>query len=288
MRISRKVVINKFKKRILLVAFIVLLLIMLFPVWAVLIGSFMGKEELYLNTRGIITATEGEYARWSLLPKQPSLWSYIALLLDTPEYFVTFWNSVKVTIISVVGQMVVAVLAAWGISIYPRGWKKSVVGLYTILMMMPFQVFMLPQYFVLQNLHLYDSHWAVILPMIFSPFAVFLLIQNFKTMPKEMLEAARLDGAGEWMLLWKIGIPHARAGIITVMLLCFIECWSMVEQPGAFIENKQLMLLSEYLPHINMSDAGFALTASALSLIPCVLLVLLCSEYFEEGLGMKQ
>ena len=276
------------RKRLFLVVFICLLVIMLFPVWAVFVGSFMGKEELYVNVRGIITAAEGEYARWSLLPKQPALWSYIELLLGTPEYFVTFWNSVKVTVISVVGQIVVAVLAAWGISIYPLRWKKSVIALYIILMMMPFQVFMLPQYFVLQNLRLYDTHWAVILPMIFSPFAVFLLVQNFKTMPKEMVEAARLEGADEWTILWKIGIPHAKAGIITVMLLCFIECWGMVEQPGAFIENKQLMLLSEYLPHINMSDAGFALAASALALIPCILLVLLCAEYFEEGLGMKQ
>lgn len=136
-------------------------------------------------------------------------------------------------------------------------------------------------------LQLYDTFGAIIVPFLFSPFAVFLLVQNFKTLPVEMLEAARLDGASEWMIFRKIGIPYGKTGIISVMMLCFIDAWGMVEQPNAFIENKQLMLLSEYLPHIEVNDGGFALAIAVFTLIPCILLILLCSEYFEEGLRLK-
>lgn len=264
------------------------LLVFLIPVWNVLAGSFMSDSELAGHTGALLSAGEGVYADWTFLPLQPSGWSYLRLLLDTPEYFVTFWNSVLVTAISVVAQAVVAVLAAWGIGVYRFRYRKHLLGLYVFLMMLPFQVLMLPQYFIMKNLHIYDTFWALIIPEIFSPYAVFLLVQNFKTLQQEVLESARIDGAGEWTILFRIGLPHAKAGIITVMLLGFVECWGMIEQPGAFIEDKGKMLVSEYLPHIDISQPGFALAASALALIPCVLLVLICSDYMEKGLEIRQ
>ena len=261
-----------------------LMLFMLYPVWFLVSGSLMGTEELRDAVAPLLYSTEEGYVSWRFLPGQPELWAYVKVLFDTPEFFVTFWNTVKVTLITVAGQTITALLAAWGLAVYRFWWKKWVALLYTILMMMPFQVLMLPEYYVLQKTHLYDTHWSLILPLIFSPFAVFLLVQNLKSLSGECLEAARLDGASEWKLFWKLGVPHAKAGILTVMVLCFIECWSMIEQPQAFLEDKRLTLLSQYLPEISYEQIGSGLAEAVLAVIPCILLILLGAEYFERGL----
>lgn len=279
---------NKLKKVILKLILLALLLLMLYPLWFLLFGSFMGSEELagYLYP---LKYSSGEgYVSWPFLPRQPELWSWISVLLDTPEFFASFWNTVKVTAITTAGQTATAVLAAWGLSMYRVYWGKWLTVLYTLLMMMPFQVFMLPEYFVLKKTNLFDTHWALILPMIFSPFAVFLLLQNFKSLPAECLEAARLDGASEWVLFWKIGIAHAKPGIVTVAVLCFVQCWSMVEQPLAFLETKSLTLLSQYLPQVEIEEAGAGLAQAVLSVVPCVLVLLVGAEYFTQGILAKQ
>ena len=272
------------KKKMIRFFLILLMLMMLYALWFLLAGSLMGTEELKENIAPLLYSAEAGYAAWSFLPTQPELWSYVKVLFDTPEFFVTFWNTIKVTLITVAGQTAVALLAAWGLAVYRFWWKKWVMFLYTILMMLPFQVLMLPEYYVLQKTRLYDTHWGLIFPLIFSPFAVFLLVQNLKSLPIECLEAARLDGASEWTLFWKLGLPHAKAGIMTVMVLCFIECWSMIEQPQAFLENKRLTLLSQYLPEISYEQIGTGLAEATLAVIPCVLIILLGAEYFERGI----
>ena len=275
-------------QKIIKICLIILLIIILFPLWFMISGSLMGKEELLTRVSAMLFSIDESYVNWSLLPKQPGLWSYLELLLDTPEFFVTFWNSVKITVYSVIGQVVVATTAAWGLTMYSFRGQKWILSIYTILMMLPFQVLVLPEYYVLQKLHLYDTHLAIILVLIFSPLSVFLLVQNFKSLPIQQVEAARLEGAGEWAIFWKIGLPHAKPGIISVMILCFIESYSTVEHPQAFLETKQLMSLAQYLPQIDLSDAGIALAASVVALIPCILIALLGEEYFEDGIMMKE
>ena len=143
---------------------------------------------------------------------------------------------------------------------------------------------MFPQYLVLQKCNLLDTLGAVILPAIFSTFPVFLLHRFFKAIPQEILEAARLDGAGELRIFCQIGIPMGAPGIMSVCILTFLDSWNMIEQPMAFLKTKSLWPLSLYLPEISMEKARLAFAASAVVLIPALFVFLAGQDYLEQGI----
>ena len=106
----------------------------------------------------------------------------------------------------------------------------------------------------------------------------------FKGIPEQEIEAARLDGAGEFRIFFSIGIPAGRSGIAAAMVLQFLEYWNIVEQPMIFIDSEEKLPLSLYLPNISMENAGIAFAAAFLSLIPSVLIFRLGQESLEAGI----
>ena len=135
---------------------VVLAIVFCYPVLFLLTGSFMGQSELSENL-GSVMGEATRYARWNFLPQNPTLKHYIEVLLDSPEYFVMFWNSIKVVMGTLVGQCTIAIPAAWGFAVYKFKFKKSLFFLYIIIMMMPFQVTMLSNYLILKQLTLLDT-----------------------------------------------------------------------------------------------------------------------------------
>lgn len=194
-----------------------------YPVVFTCVGSFMGNGELSDLLAPMFGKKEG-FVKWNLLPTEPTFRSWIEVLLDTPEFFVTFWNSVKITAGILLGQLLFAVPAAWGFAKHQFPFRKSLFFLYVILMMMPFQVLMLSNYLVLDKLHLLDTLWALILPGMFSTFPVFIMYNSFRDIPNEVIEAGRIDGAAEFDIFLKIGIPLGKSGIFSAMVLSFLEC----------------------------------------------------------------
>lgn len=254
-----------------------------FPVFFLAAGSLMGAGELKELLQPVLTGGE-EFASWKLFPRYPTLRSYVELLLDSPEFFVMFWNSVKLTGGILVGQLLVGVPAAWGFARFSFPGKKLFFIIYIALMMMPFQVMMLSNYLVLDRLGLLDTLTGIILPAVFSTFPVFIMYRFFEGIPEALMEAARLDGAGELMLFIRVGLPLGSPGIISAMVLGFLEYWNLIEQPMAFLKTKSLWPLSLFLPNINMEKAGLAFAASAVALLPAVLVFLAGQDYLEQGI----
>ena len=113
----------------------------------------------------------------------------------------------------------------------------------------------------------------------------------FRGIPRSLIESARLDGASEWQIFWRIGLPLGSAGVMSAMVLSFLECWSMIEQPMTFLKNRSLWPLSRYLPDIAADCAGLALAASVTALIPAILVFLYGQTYLEQGIiaaGVKE
>lgn len=254
-----------------------------FPVFFLAAGSLMGAGELKELLQPVLTGGEG-FASWKLFPRYPTLRSYVELLLDSPEFFVMFWNSVKLTGGILVGQLLVGVPAAWGFARFSFPGKKLLFIIYIALMMMPFQVMMLSNYLVLDSLGLLDTLTGIILPAVFSTFPVFIMYRFFEGIPEALMEAARLDGAGELRLFIRVGLPLGSPGIISAMVLGFLEYWNLIEQPMAFLKTKSLWPLSLFLPNINMEKAGLAFAASAVVLLPVVLVFLAGQDYLEQGI----
>lgn len=258
-------------------------LIMLLPIWIAVTGAFSSQWELTENLRPVLGNGQG-LAKWTLLPQSPTLKSLVQVLLDSPEFFTMFWNSVTITAGILLGQFAVAVPAAWGLAKLHLPGKLG--NLYMVLMLLPFQVLMYPEYLVLKSLGLLNTLWAVILPGVFSAYPVFLLTRFFGAIPEEILEAARLDGAGEWQIFRYIALPLGLPGLLSVGILSFLDAWNLIEQPMTFLKNRALWPLSLFLPETTLTDAGLGFAAALLMLIPALLLFGLCQDALEQGLAL--
>ena len=254
------------------------------PVLFLLTGSVTSRYELGQYLAPLSDAAKG-FVYWKWMPDYPAFSHYENVLLFTPQFYVVFWNSVKITAFILAGQLLVAVPAAWAFAIYPFPRRRLLFTVYLALMLMPFQVTMLSSYLVLNGLHLMNTHGAVILPAVFSAFPVFLIYRSFCGIPKELLEAARVDGAGEWQIFWRMRIPLASGGILSSAVLGFLECWNLIEQPLAFLKDQSLWPLSLYLPEISLDQAGYAFVASVITLIPALFVFLLGRDYLERGIA---
>lgn len=259
------------------------------PLWMLLSASFMGGEEMAHNLASVL-AEENGYAHWPLLPQYPTLKPYIELLLDAPEFFTMFWNSCKQVFPIAAGQIAIGAPAAWAFARFRFRGKGALYALYIVLMLMPFQVTMVSSYFVLDGLGLMNTVWAIILPGAVSTFPVFLMIRFFAAIPSALTEAASLDGAGPWQIFLYLGLPLGAPGILSAVVLGFLEYWNALEQPMTFLKDRTIWPLSLYLPTVTAENAGASLAASVIMLTPALLIFLFGQKYLEAGIaasGMK-
>lgn len=259
------------------------------PLWMLLSASFMGSREMVHNLAPVLSEEAG-YAHWPILPQYPTLKPYVELLLDAPEFFTMFWNSCKQVFPIVAGQIVIGAPAAWAFARFRFRGKGVLYALYIILMLMPFQVTMVSSYFVLDRLGLMNTVWAIILPGAVSTFPVFLMIRFFAAIPSALTEAASLDGAGAWQIFIHLGLPLGVPGILSAVVLGFLEYWNALEQPMTFLKDQTIWPLSLYLPTVTAENAGASLVASVIMLMPALLILLFGQKYLEAGIaasGMK-
>ena len=259
------------------------------PLWMLLSASFMGSREMVHNLAPVLSEEAG-YAHWPILPQYPTLKPYVELLLDAPEFFTMFWNSCRQVFPIVAGQIVIGAPAAWAFARFRFRGKGVLYALYIILMLMPFQVTMVSSYFVLDRLGMMNTVWAIILPGAVSTFPVFLMIRFFAAIPSALTEAASLDGAGAWQIFIHLGLPLGVPGILSAVVLGFLEYWNALEQPMTFLKDQTLWPLSLYLPTVTAENAGASLAASVIMLTPALLIFLFGQKYLEAGIvasGMK-
>lgn len=265
-------------------------LIFWLPLLVMVPDSFMGPEELSA-AYGSVLGEGGGSARLKLIPAYPTLQPYVKLLLDSPDFFVMFWNSVKQTLPVLAGQVLVGVPAAWAFGRYRFTGRRILFLLYMILMVMPFQVTMVSGYLVLNRLSLLDTHWAVILPGVFSAFPVFIMQKFFRSVPDALVEAAMVDGAGQLRIFLYVGVPLGMPGVMSSLILNFLEYWNAIEAPMTYLKTKSRLPLSLYLPSITTDQVGSSFAASIVMMMPAVLIFLWGQEYLEQGIaasGLKE
>ena len=151
-------------------------------------------------------------------------------------------------------------------------------------MLMPYQVTLVPNYLVSDWLGILNSRWAIILPGAFAPFSVFLLTKFMRRIPNSLIEAAKLDGAGEWLIFTRICLPQCRSALYSIAILVFIDYWNMVEQPIILLPDTTKQPLSVFLSTINASEVGLAFAIATIYMIPSLLLFLHGEEALVEGI----
>lgn len=267
----------------------------LFPTVFTLTNSFMSTTEISANYGKIFTGLGisgdggrvfiAEKVNLQLIPDRVSFSQYSTVLLKSPEYLLKFWNSVFYVLPIVLFQLVVAAGASYCFARVETKFRSIVFFTYIILMLMPYQVTLVPNYIIMDKLSLLNTRWAIILPGIFSPFSVFILTKFMRRIPVSVVEAAKLDGAGEWQIFSKIYMPLCRSTLYSVAILVFIDYWNMVEQPLILLSDQELYPLSVFLSKINEGDTGIALAIAVIYMVPPVLLFLYSEDYLIDGIA---
>ena len=219
------------------------------------------------------------------IPDKVSFSQYFTVLLKSPDYLLKFWNSVILVVPIVLAQLMVASIAAYGFTRWRGRVRDGIFFAYVILMLMPYQVTLVPNYLVSDWLGILNTRWAIILPGAFAPFSVFLLTKFMRRIPRSLIESAKLDGAGEWQIFWYICLPQCRSALYSIAILVFIDYWNMVEQPLILLPNADMQPLSVYLSKINAGEIGIAFAVAVIYMIPGLLLFLHGEAYLVEGIA---
>ncbi len=261
------------------------------PTVLTIANSFMTSTEISANYGAMLdNMTEdkkvyiSDKVNLKFIPDKVTIDQYKNVLLKNPEYLLKFWNSVLLTVPITLFQMFLAILTSYGFSRYPNKFKGIIFFTYIILMIMPYQVTLVPNFLVAEKFNLLNTRWAIILPGIFSPFSVFLLSKVMRRIPVSYVEAAKLDGASELQILTKIHVPLCKGAIVSIAMLVFIDYWNMVEQPLILMKDADMHPLSVFLSQINTGDIGLAFAVGTVYMVPTILMFLYGEDYLLEGI----
>lgn len=217
-----------------------------------------------------------------------SLLPVYKVFFATPEYLLVFWRTLALCAGIVAGQVLLSVLAGLGFAKYDFPGKGLWFFLLLVVMVLPLQVTLVPNFRMLEALNLLDTQWALVLPALFAPLGTFLMTQSFRAVPDEILEAARLDGASTWTALWKVLVPCGKNGLSCVVVLTFLSAWNMVEQPMAYLKDAAQHPLSVALATTGVRDQGVQLACCLLALLPPLLLFLGLHKELVQGIALQE
>lgn len=250
------------------------------PIVLILCNSLMSSAEV----SGLYSITEG-YAKLRLIPKMTTIEQHYRVMIENPAYLIVFWNSIKIAVPIVTGQVFFASLAAYALSCFEFKGRNVVFFIYVAVMLMPAQATIVPNFIMVRRLGLIDTFNSVIFPGIFGAFGVVLLRQFMLAVPRDYIEAARLEGAGFIRILFKIVIPLVKGGFVSVIILCFVDTWGMVETPLVFLSDITMHPISVFLSGAGVTEELFA--ASVLAMAPPLLLFLIGRDELIQGIELS-
>ena len=289
---------NFIKTTILFLIAMIFAVSFLLPTILTFANSFMSEQEISSNYGAIFndytssddggkktTTYRSKTVNLKLIPDKVVGTQYETVLLKSPDYLMKFWNSVLLTLPIMIFQIIIALGASYCFARFRGRLREMIFFLYLVLMLMPYQVTLVPNYLVASKLNLLDTRWSIILPGIFAPFRVYLLTKFMRRIPESVIEAAKLDGANEWQIFRKIAIPMCKGPIASVAILVFIDYWNMVEQPLIMMSDSAFHPLSVFLSQINKGEIGLAFAIATIYMVPPILIFLYGEEYLVDGIA---
>lgn len=266
-----------------------LAVLMLIPIVVTMLYSFFSPAEIkaYMQTRG--SYDESAWMDVKLSPRMFSLSQYYEILIRDTSILRMFVNSVFYTVMILLGQAVVVPMLAYALSRFEFRGRDAIFFGILMLMLLPFQVTMVPNVLTLRQMGLLNTVWAVILPMWFSPFYVFLLRQFMVGLPNELLEAAQMDGAGTIRGYIHIVLPVCRPVIGAAVALSFADCWNLVEQPMTYLSQQtELQPLSVMFNQLVSDSTGIEFAGAAIYILPALFVYLYFLKDILTGIQLTE
>ncbi|GAB3812743.1 carbohydrate ABC transporter permease [Tessaracoccus terricola] len=253
----------------------ILLLIVIMPfIWMVL-GSFKSQGELLQVPP-------------TFLPEAPS-WDNFVRLFQRLDFGRYFFNSTVVAVVVTVANLVFCSMLGYALAHLSFPGKKIIFGAVLGTLMIPGLVTFIPQFVLVVNLGLADSLPALFLPFLAGPFGVFLMRQFFLGMPRDLLEAGRLDGASELGIFFRLFLPLAGPALATLGILTFLGSWNNFLWPLVVASTEKTYTLPVALALVstgqNQTDYGLLLAGACVVVLPILLVFLFFQRYFIEGIA---
>ncbi len=211
---------------------------------------------------------------------------YYVVFLSQSQYLVRFWRSLALSLVIAAAQVLISTLAGYSFAKYDFPGKNGIFFAMMVLMIMPLQVTLVPNYLVLDDLGLLNTVYSLALPAFFIPLGTFIMTQSFQSVPNEIIEAARLDGCGTLGIIRRIAAPMNKSGLVCTMLLSFLDSWNMVEQPMVYLDSFDQYPISVGLASVPSEDPTIQLVACVLVALPPLFLFSYYNRELVEGIAL--
>ncbi|HIQ77768.1 MAG TPA: carbohydrate ABC transporter permease [Candidatus Scatomorpha intestinavium] len=242
---------------------------------------FLWMISTSLKSRGALMSIPIEW-----IPDEPTLDAYSAVFSRFP-FLRTIGNSLFIAIVYTLITLVSASMAAFAFAKIRFRGSGVILKIYLAMMMIPTQVTMIPLFVIMNRLGLIDSYASVILPSIFKPFAVFMLVQQMQSIPNDYLDAARVDGAGIFRVYGHIALPMCAPTLATLAVTTFMESWNDYLWPLLMLTDRSKMTLPIALSTLNgqyNTEYNVLMAGSLISMIPIIIIYLCAQKQFKNGL----
>ncbi len=224
-----------------------------------------------------------------LIPRPLTSGSY-SQLLDLFPIGRMFFNSLLVAVVTTIGQLFISAMAAYAFSRIEFRGRDVLFLLYLATLMIPSQVTIIPLFILMRYLGWINTYPGLIVPGIFSAFGTFLLRQFFLTLPKDLEEAAFIDGANRWTIFWRIILPLSRPALATLAVFAFMGAWNAYLWPLFILRDELLMTLPVGLATLHgrwLTQWNLVMAGSVITVIPMVIIYLLAQRYFVRGVVLS-
>ncbi len=242
----------------------------------------------WMVATSIKTLTESLQSPPTLLPRHAQFQNYATAFHQAPfgRYFV---NTLFIAGVTVFCNLATSVLAAYAFALTDFPGKRVIFAILLTTLMIPFEVTLIPNFILIKNLHMYNTYWAQIVPWAAGTFGIFLVRQFFLSIPKEIFEAAVMDGASSWGVLWKVAVPLARPALVTLALFSFIGSWNAFVWPLIVTTSDAVRPIQVGLRQLT-SDAGnnnfpILMAGTALTIVPIAILYFFVQRQLIEGVA---
>lgn len=220
-----------------------------------------------------------------LIPSEPTLRNY-RLVLDQPNFMRWVINSLVQAVSVTFVTVATASMAGYALAKLPFRGAKTLFWLFILSMMLPFEAILVPLFLVVTRLGLVDSYLGLILPLLVTPFAIFLMKQFIQTLPGELLDAARVDGASEPRIFWEVVLPLVRPGLAFLGIITFVAQWNSFVWPLVVTRSSEMRTLQVGLVLIREQEPlfyGLHMAAAVLAAIPVIVVFFAFQRYFLRG-----
>ena len=223
-----------------------------------------------------------------LIPQDFTLDGYIKVLTKSP-FFKWLGNSIFITCTNTLVILFTSTLVGYVFARFQFKGRDFLFAMLMFTMMVPAQVTMITTFIIIDDIGLYDSVWALIIPSFVNVFGIYLCKQYCEEIPRELIESARIDGAGDFMIYWKIVIPQIKPAIGALAIFTFMEYWNDYLNPLIYLSSTEKMTLPlalSYFSTQHSTDLSATMAASALIMIPAAIVFIIFQKQFIKGLSM--